>query len=76
MSHLLRAILVASMLAGVAGSHAGEAAHRQDLNGARKNGLDQNGIRKNGIQLNRLAFNGIEADRHLNGAPLQSLRVR
>ena len=68
MSHLLRVFLVASMLVGMANSHAG----------FRKNGEDHNGFRKNGIQLNRIAFNGAKAEvqPQLSGIALDRIGVR
>lgn len=78
MSHLLRAVLVTSMLAGTASVHAGETAHRQDLNESRTNGGRVNGLQANGTQLNRLAFNGMgdKLPKQLNGVSLNSVTLR
>ena len=63
MSHLLRAMLVTSMLAGIGSTQAGEAA---------------NGWRLNGTEINRLALNGkpAGAPQDLNGVPLKRVIVR
>ena len=67
MSHFFRVFLVASVLAGIGGAHAGES----------PNGLGINGIRKNGVTLNRLAFNGQKAQApRVSGIALDRIGVR
>ncbi|HEY1230457.1 MAG TPA: hypothetical protein VGF26_24375 [Ramlibacter sp.] len=66
MSHFFRALLLASMLAGI-GAYAGETTNRNDLNGWRLNGLG----------INRIAFNGQKAQvPQLNGIALDLVGVR
>jgi len=67
MSHVFRVFLAASVLAGIASTHAGEVS----------NGLSINGSGKNGVTLNRLAFNGKKAEApKLSGLPLDRVGVR
>lgn len=78
MSRIVRAFLAASMLAGIAVAHAGEAVKGLDANGIRKNGLDANGFRKNGLSMNRPALNGAgtETAPQLSGIALNQVGVR
>lgn len=73
MSHILRAVLAASMLAGIASAHAGEAS-----NGLHLNGITLNRLAFNGLSQNRLAFNGTkaEAPSQLSGISLDRVVLR
>jgi hypothetical protein len=70
MSHLLKAVLLISMLAGIASAQAGER--------SQPSGASLKGLTTNGTQLNRLAFNGTgdKLPKQLNGVSLNSVTLR